>query len=49
MLFAVGYQKIQFYLGPLYVVKFVILSSTFFWLHFNHISCIWNNIAFIVW
>jgi hypothetical protein len=30
MLFVVGCQKIQFCLGPLYVVRFVLLSSTFF-------------------
>ncbi len=38
MLFVVGYQKIQFCLGPLYVVKFVVLSSTFFLVIIGHVT-----------
>jgi hypothetical protein len=49
MLFAVGYQKIQFYSSPLYVVRSVGLFSTFFWLQYDQTSilCFKRSMFFV--
>ncbi len=48
MLFAVGYQKIPILLRPIHVVRFVVLSSTFFLVTVPHTFNFLFGVFFLV-